>query len=554
MIRRLPVSRRGAVRAVMGVSTLATWPGFVAACTNESEARPGEDDDALLARLIAADAPHIPRRAAPYRISRSLRVPARKTIRIEADTRFLWVGALHSADGGRIAVFAVEGDDVAIQVYKGEAVVEANTPSHMIYAVGARGTRGLTVRGIRGRGCHHVYLDSAVAKYDDVRTREPNRNNPRDIRIIGGGAEHPKLVSQGSGACFLGYVENCEVSGATYRNVAHGVQWWGGDAGTEPWKNGDPANERKCRNLRIRDVVVRNAVGGIWGSMGENVLVRDCVVDGCEDVAFDAEGSNAVTFERCSARNARNGCFATFYYCNGVRFVECAGTVDDKAFPLVRVYNVSQSHAHNRALEIVGGKFTCTDKSGPSTIDTAMGPVRELSLIGATLTNVRVDTAHFNMHRTTISNNILNFPHSIASSAAIRVGASKMLAEAPRATPGGALVEGNQIRYTAGGASTDAPVAIEVYEDDFNSASVDRISGNTISGPFAVAISAVSASGNAGVVPKVDIAGNRFEGLRSGARILTVAQKGHAARAPMIRWEASQTLDGSALSEARARR
>ncbi len=35
-------------------------------------------------------------------------------------------------------------------------------------------------------------------------------------------------------------------------------------------------------------------------------------------------------------------------------------------------------------------------------IDTASGPVREFTITGARLSNVSIDTAHMNMHRTVI--------------------------------------------------------------------------------------------------------------------------------------------------------
>ncbi len=193
-----------------------------------------------------------------------------------------------------------------------------------------RGRRGLSVTGIRGVDCCHVYAGPSATSYEAVRMtgyhgqHRPRHPHPRRRRAV------PRPCTTRDGACYLAYVQDCQVDGAQYENMTHGVQWWGGDA--EISRDGAFTNERKCRGIVIRNVMVRNVTGGIWGSMGRDVVVQDCRVDGCDDVAFDAEGSTNVLFERCVARNARNGCFTTFFYCDGVRFVDCDGQVDDRAF------------------------------------------------------------------------------------------------------------------------------------------------------------------------------------------------------------------------------
>jgi len=553
MIEGLRISRRRALHRLGGGGVAALVAGgYLAACSDIVASQPIEDDDALLARLVMQQPSHIPRRDRPYRLSRPLLLGKGVHLTIAPGTRFLWEGAVQPADEGPASVFKVVGDNVTIAVTnEQEATVESLQPNPKLYAVGMRGRRGLSVTGIRGINCCHVFVGPLATSYDAVRTTGANPNTARNIRIYGGGALFKARAPDGDGACYLTYVEDCQVDGAQYENMTHGVQWWGGDANFS--RNGEFTNERKCSGIVIRNVTVRNVTGGIWGSMGRDVVVQNCLVDNCDDVGFDAEGSTDVRFERCVARNARNGCFAIFFYCNGVRFVDCEGQVDNKAFPLLRVYNSSQDSTANRHLEIRGGKFWCTDQTGPATIDTMSGPVREFTMIGAQLSNVRVDTAHMNMHRTVICNNRIVFPYSLSAGAAIRAGSSKVQMISGIRTPGTVLIEENHIVCRGPVPAGAATMAIEVVENDHNSAAAGRIAGNIVSGPFAVAISIVNASDNGGIVPSFTIERNRFDRLASSARVLNVLREGGAVQPPTVQWDSTQTRNGRAISLIQAR-
>lgn len=537
-------SRRRAMIAV-GAGTAALLTPALIGWSQPGSSQPTPDDDDYLAGVITGATPLIRKRAAAYRVTKPLSLATGITVTLEPGVRLAWAGPAPQA-GEPIGVFDVMGDDVAIRVIDGgTAFVECEAPSPSVYAVVIRGRRGVTVVGLEGRDCQHVHVHGAI-DYSSARTAGLGANLARDIRIEGGGARFRVLpAGNGNGACMLSYVANVHVTGARYENVTSGVQWWGGDAGLEPWQNGARANERKCSDIVIERVVVRGArIGGIWGSMGRRITVRDCSVENCLDVGYDAEGCDDVTFERCVAHNGHNGCFATFALCSGIRFVRCRGSVDKKAYPLMRVYNATQSHADNHDIVVVGGTFECLDPTGPSTIDTAMGPSRELTIADATLKNVRIDTAHFNMHRTVITGNVLTFTAPLGKSAAIRAGASK----GSPADPGSVSISGNRIRYTG---TEGLPVAIQIEEDDVNSNARDLVSTNIVSGAFATAVVFVNATISNAVVPAVDVVGNRFEGLRPRARLIEVRRVG-ASPAPMVRWDHTQTRDGQPVPLARA--
>lgn len=511
--------------------------------------RAGESDDALLERLVATGGhAHLPRRAAPYRLTRTVQLIEGTTLTLDPGTRLIWEGP-RGDHVNTVGVFEAIGDRVAVLVEGGEAVVACATPATFVYAARMSGRDGFTITGLRGENVQHVFVNAATGDFPRIRMSGEGVNAARNIRITGGGSHHATPQTAGHGACLLSYVIGAEVRGASYDNVPHGVQWWGGNADpARPPAQGGVATERKCRNVTIERVAVRNAgVAGIWGSMGRDVVVRDCVVDTALDVAFDAEGSTNVLFERCVARNGHNGCFVTFFLCNGVRFADCRGTVTNKAFPLVRIYNNTLSNVDNKGVAVTGGTFECSDHSGPATIDTAMGPVQDLTISGVRLRNVRIDTAFLNMHRTVISGNTLDFPYPLPSVAAIRAGWSIRLQTPGPTIAGSVLIEDNHITLFGGGQPGAKPIAIQLLEADFNSTATDVIRGNKIHGPFAVALALANGTANAGIVPRFEVESNRFEKLAPNARTLLVSREGPNAQAPSVRWGAGQTRDGQSL-------
>lgn len=541
-----PVSRRQA-GGVLCRGALFVGIGMMPACSDATPVTvPDGDDTAVLQHLLNADGPRISRRDPPYRIATTLRLRPGSRVLIEPGTRFVWTGPVGSA--ARILhVFDAAGSDCTIEVENGgSATVEAQVPTNYVYAAGMRGHRGFTVIGLHARECHHVRVDASVGSYAAVRTSGSGANVPRDVLVIGGGASFAKMLGDSHGACALFFVVGGEVRGARYENVRHGVQWWGGNADPDRGdREGVAANERKCRDLVIEQVIVRGVGGGgIWGAMGRGVIVRDCSVEDAQDVAFDNEGGTDILFERCTARNGRNGCFATFFVCDGTRFVDCTGLVDDKTYPLLRIYNSSLSNAENRGLEVVGGRFECSDRSGPATMDTRNGPVQTLSITGAALRNVRIDTAFHNMYRTVVRGNTLTFPYPISEAAAIRVGGSKMLERSATPRPGSTLVESNVIHYTA---NVRSGTAILVREDDFNGSPGGIIRANHIEGPFATGIRLINASQNAGIRPTFDVLGNRFERFDATGRLLSLERGTPKANVPVIRWDGGQIRNGRSI-------
>lgn len=504
-----------------------------------------------LQELINQGDCRIPRQQRPYVLEAPLTIPRDRSVTIEAGTRFEYVGPPGDAAelGG---VFIVTGDDVSLVVEDGgTAYVTARGPSPYLYAVRSRGPSRVLIRGIMGVNCLHVLATGTAENYAQARV-ESRDSVARDIRVEGGGSRFTVPQKEGHGACMVMFAFDWQLSGATYENVTHGVEWWGGDSDFA--RDGARRNERRCGDFRIASVTVRKvAGGGIWGSMGTRGLVENCTVEDCGDVGFDAEGSSEIIFRACTSEDARNGCFATFHACNEISFVNCTGRVSNAAFPLFRMYNYSHNNVENGRIEIVGGRFECTDKSAAGTIDTASGGSNYIGIRQAELVNVRIDTAHSNMHRTEIVGNRLTFPYAVRRFAAIRAGSSKSTDRV-----GGATVEGNRITslvpqvgldagHKYGEAQDVGSAGIEIYEDDYNSSATSRVSDNIVSDGFHTPIVVWNASQNAAREAIVEIAGNRIGRARSGrtshAGIGTLGT-----RPPRVIWGENVGSDGTRLA------
>lgn len=113
-------------------------------------------------------------------------------------------------------------------------------------------------------------------------------------------------------------------------NYNHGAQWWGGDAAFLAVKaegRGDLTNIRKCGDGLIENCdFVTMGGAGVWGAMGNGITVRSCFAMDCGDICFDAESCDNVLFDDCTAVNAKNALFASYFAARNVKFARCRGT------------------------------------------------------------------------------------------------------------------------------------------------------------------------------------------------------------------------------------
>jgi hypothetical protein len=543
------VSRRQVVGMVSAAAVLGLVGSDADALEDAATTASARDDHAELQRLIDAGNCTIRRRPAGYTVSAPLIVPAGRTVSIEGGTRLLFTGRAQSG-ADRIGVFVANGNGVRIVATgSGEALVVSQTPSAQVYAVVGRSVSDLEVSGLRAHGCHHVFLTADAAGYGAVSTAASGGNACRRIRIRGGGASFDGVPPGGDGACYIAYAVDWEVTGSRYENVAHGIEWWGGDA--SPGSDGATGKERKCADFRITDVTVHHCTqAGIWGSMGHNGTISRCRVVDAGDVAFDAEGSTDITFRDCYAEDGKNGCYASFFFSRDILFANCTGVVNNRLFPLFRTYNVTQDFTQTGRVTVSGGRFECRDKAGVSTMDTHSGPVRHLVIRDATLVNVRIDTTTNNMHVSEIINNSLTFPYSLNGWPAIKGGSSRQFQTEGRVEPGSVVIERNRINIRSqptkpGSKPEPLPTAIEIAEDDYNSDAVGFVRGNTIVGRIATAVAVRNNSGNFGRQPRFTIANNKLGPAGSKARPLETFVANKGAREPYVEWTGNSLADGT---------
>lgn len=409
MRTRLP-SRRDTLRLVaIGGPTLAA--GAVATSILASSPPAPRSDREFLQGLADRGGGTVPRRVAPYRLSEPVRLPAGCVLTFEPGTVLLWNGPPHTGPRAPRGVLVAAGDDVTVGGPGVGVTIRAARPDPDLFGVLVAGQANATVQEVSTIDCAHLFATAGGAG---------GRQGCRNLVVRGGGASFARLpANPWQAACTVQYTDGFVVEGSRYRNVAHGVQWWGGDA--SPKVDGAWNRERLCRNGRVEQVTVEGAVGcSVWGSMGQAIRVIDCRGTNAGDVGFDAEGSIDVEFLRCSQQNAKRGCFSTFFFNRGIVFRDCVGVQPLSAQPLFRLY--SEVPGGNRDVSILGGRFECLDRE-PGVIDDAYGDARSVTVRGAMLVNVTIILHHREHAQVVVEDNSLSFPGNAAASFdAIRVG------------------------------------------------------------------------------------------------------------------------------------
>lgn len=142
----------------------------------------------------------------------------------------------------------------------------------------------------------------------------------------------------------------------------HGIQFWGGDAKVM-------ANPISVRNITITGNVVKNAKGGIWGSLGSNIDVSSNHVENCTDCGIDFERCENFTCTANSTYDCANGCFAVSYGCKHGTFsgnIAMNRSGSGAAFYAYNDVSASPALPPNQYLTITGNSFTTSGGFGIS--------------------------------------------------------------------------------------------------------------------------------------------------------------------------------------------
>lgn len=129
----------------------------------------------------------------------------------------------------------------------------------------------------------------------------------------------PQYYKDGTFGVAIQYSEHAWVRHNQISNVAHGIQWWGGEA--NPIIDGYQPNVFAVREVQIDSNSVVNVSAGIWGGMGHHIKVRSNYVQHCSDVCLDAEGGADILFQNNIAKHAAVGALAVYFFATDVRFI-----------------------------------------------------------------------------------------------------------------------------------------------------------------------------------------------------------------------------------------
>jgi|GEM_PF-5656122 len=162
----------------------------------------------------------------------------------------------------------------------------------------------------------------------------------------------------GAAGIDLYYADNFRILYTKLNGYSHGFQYWGGDSNPTIGKNSDGSDKKEpvrlrdtnglriprgIKNGRIIGCEVRDVLGGgIWGSMGDDILAINCTVERCGDVGIDFEGSVNCKAIDCTVRDCVHGGLATFYACDNIEWRNCTSIVSSNAYKPLGIYGLSR--------------------------------------------------------------------------------------------------------------------------------------------------------------------------------------------------------------------
>lgn len=188
--------------------------------------------------------------------------------------------------------------------------------------------------------------------------------------------------------------------GTTSNNIIYGyyygIMFWGGDS--NPGNNGGLGNERKCVGVRSTADRISATKAAWWGSMGLDCVATSlsCYGIGTDtDVGIDFEGCVRCSAVGCYVKDFRYGCYATFFYSDGVVFDGCHAEVTTEGYRVFTINNSSQN-ANNRSVTYSNCMFSGV---GCCSVVYQQGAVGDLTISNCTFRNVVVHLDSLNNGR-----------------------------------------------------------------------------------------------------------------------------------------------------------
>ncbi|MDU9355870.1 hypothetical protein PGS10_14640 [Klebsiella sp. 141153] len=266
-----------------------------------------------------------------------INLPSGARIYLEAGTEIKWVNNTGISGGGQQA-WGFKAQEVANILISGGTYLHDDDT--MVVLAVQSGCESITIENALCYGPRLLDVMDGNNTYEG----STNATRPKKIKVryVDGFAQ--SRLTSGSFIQFRytdgGGAENVNVEGYFY-----GGMFWGGDSNFEV--NGEEGNERKCKNLTFREVNCHTVWAGVWGSMGDNILITGCRAQSIDpthcDVGFDFEGCINSRIDSCYAKNWANGGIATFFYNNQISITNCDVIVDNEYSRIARFYNSAQN-------------------------------------------------------------------------------------------------------------------------------------------------------------------------------------------------------------------
>ena len=242
-------------------------------------------------------------------------------------------------------------------------------PDNGIVALKVTSATEFRINGNDCTNCILVRTNPDIAIYATMNTAEVGGNVCRGFSITNNVCRNTTAATTNYGCILILYVWDGIISGNRIYGHYQGIQYWGGNA--NPAGDGAAANERKCGRLAIfGNLAFNNVEGGIWGSMGQYILMNNNVIDGAGDVALDFEGSNHCVATGNVVKGATNHALTTFFECKNVTFDANPCTTSILNGGMARIVNGS-GLPNVKGVKFINNTFECTNGMGSVLLESA---------------------------------------------------------------------------------------------------------------------------------------------------------------------------------------
>lgn len=301
-------------------------------------------------------------------------------------------------------------------------------------------------------------------------------------------------------ACVLiPYTRRVTITNNRITLYRHGVQFWGGNS--NPANDGILANTRKCGDLVITGNLVYDiGMGGIWGSMAENVAIEGNTVRTCGDVGIDVEGCFSVAIAGNTVKDGYNGCITLFFYNRDVSVTGNTMVQTNADRLTFGIYN-SGDNTQNKGIVVSGNSISGIGVLAQFGHDGAY----DITVTGNTMRNVYIKWDAANFRILNISNNTLTYDVTATTAfTAMEMARPRGGARASQQIARGNIISSLNVQPAGS-------IGIHAISDSFNDDNIQEIIGNTTGG-FPIDLQVTQNSSNAGRTQVFHIEDHTFDG------------------------------------------